>query len=128
VANDQPADYPRNEPLPEDAVLLRGGPLSFRLLRSNAKLPFKRGHGFYGLSVFSFPGVYDPEEIFRFCPLDHPEVCVVTAREIREAGLDVRRTFRERGHCSIIFPSEPSNDDIRRVMQLLEPCFTIGGE
>lgn len=42
--------------------------------------------------------------------------------------MDVKRTFKERGHCSIIFPSKPSNEDIRRVLRLLEPGFVIGGE
>ena len=101
--------------------------MSFKRLRGAARTPFKR-HGFYGLSVFSYPGVTDPEKIFELCPLDHPEICVATAREVREAGLEVKRTFNERGHCSIIFPREPSNQDIRRVMGLLEPCYLIGDE
>jgi len=40
----------------------------------------------------------------------------------------VKRTFRERGHCSLIFPSEPSNQDIRTVMRLLEPGYILEGE
>ncbi len=127
MPDEPPADYPKDALLPDDAILLRGAPLSFKRLRGSAKLPFKR-HGFYGLSVFSFPGVTDPAEIFRLCPLDHPEICVVTAREVRDVGMDVKRTFKERGHCSIIFPSKPSNEDIRRVLRLLEPGFVIGGE
>jgi hypothetical protein len=128
VPDEQAADYPRGARLPDDAVLVRGAPLVFRRLRRDARLPFKRGKGFYGLSVFSFPGVSDPTETFRLCPLKHPEIGWVTTGEVREAGMDVKRTFRERGHCSIIFPAEPSDEDIETVMQLLEPVYTIGDE
>lgn len=124
MPDEQAADYPRDEPLPEDAVLVRGGPLDFDRLRSAARQPVKR-HGFYGLSAFSFPDVVDAVEVFRRSPLRYTEICVVTAREIMEAGFEVRRTFNVAGHCSIIFPSEPSDEDLRTVMELLEPSYTM---
>ncbi len=102
--------------------------MDFDQLRRTARLPFKRGYGFYGLSLFAFPGAYDPAEVFERSPLQYPEICVVTAREIREAGYEVRRTFDTPGHCSLIFPDEPSEEDIRAVMKLLEPSYDIGGE
>jgi hypothetical protein len=124
VPDEPAADYPRDAVLPEDAVLVRGGPLDFDRLRSAAGQPLKR-HGFYGLSVFSFPGVAEPVEIFRRSRLQYPEICVSTVRDVREVGCEVRRTFNVAGHCSIIFPGEPSDDDIRAVMELLEPSYTI---
>lgn len=105
--------------------MVRGGPLDFSQLRAAARQPFDRGHGFYGLSMFAFPGELDAEEVFRRSPLRHGEICEVTAGEIREAGFEVKRTFRKRGHCSLIFPGEPSDQDVRTVMRLLEPCWTI---
>lgn len=128
MPDEQATDYRQSDPLPQDAVLLRGGPLDFDQLRRSAYQPFKRGHGFYGISLYAFPGVSDAKEIFERSPLRYPEVCVVTAREVREAGFEVRRTFEKSGHCSIVFPSEPSDEDVRMVMRLLEPCWTLGGE
>jgi hypothetical protein len=127
TGDEQRADYRQGELLPEDAVLVRGGPLVCKRLRSAAKVQFKRGHGFYGLSMFSFPGKSDPEEIFECSSLQYPDIYVCTAWEIREAGFEVKRTFETFGHCSLIFPSAPSVEDIRTVIELLEP-YTIGGE
>lgn len=128
MSDEQGADYPQDEPLPQDAVLLRGGPLDFDQLRRSASQPYKRKHGFYGISLYAFPGVSDAEEIFARSPLRYPEVCVVTAGEVREAGFEVKRTFEKRGHCSLIFPSEPSDEDVHTAIRLLEPCWTLGGE
>ncbi len=82
-------------------------------------------HGFYGLSFFAFPGKTDPAEIFEHTPLRYPEAHTVTAAEIREAGFEVIRTFRKRGHCSLIFPDEPSDEDIHAVIRLLGPSHAI---
>jgi hypothetical protein len=128
VPDERAVDYPRGALLPDDAVLVRGGPLDLDELHDAAEQPFRRRHGFYGLSLFAFPGESDPAEVFRRSPLRYPEICVATAEQIREAGFEVRRTFRTRGHCSLIFPDEPSDEDIRVVMQLLHPCYMIGGE
>lgn len=126
TGDEQTADYQQDVLLPQDAVLVRGGPLDCDRLRSAAKQPLKRHH-FYGLSMFSYPGKTDPEEIFECSPLQYPDIYVVTAWELREAGFEVRRTFSTPGHCSLIFPSAPSSEDIRTVMDLLEP-YMIGGE
>jgi hypothetical protein len=96
--------------------------LDFDRLHHAARQPFRRGHGFYGLSMFAFPGELDAEEVARLAPIPNSEICETTAGEIWGVMFDVRRTFRKRGHFSLIFPSEPSDDDIRTAMQLLEPC------
>jgi hypothetical protein len=127
VPDEQATDYPRNEPVPDDAVLLRGGPLDFERLHDAAREP-EMPHGFYGLSMFAYPGKTDVAEIFECSPLRYPEVHTATAAEIREAGFEVKRTFRTRGHCSLIFPGEPSDEDIRMVMRLLEPGYILEGE
>ena len=125
---DEPAtDYERDEPVPDEAVLLRGGPLDFQRLHDAAREP-QVPHGFCGLSLFGFPGISDVAEAFECSPLRYPEVHAVTAAEVREAGFEVRRTFRKRGHCSLIFPGEPSDEDIDTVIRLLGPSYTIGGE
>jgi hypothetical protein len=126
---DEPAkDYPRGTLLPDDAVLVRGGPLDSDQLDAAARQPFEGGHDFYGISMWSFPDERDPEAIFERTPLQYPIICMASAREIREAGFEVKRTFKKRGHCSLILLGEPSGEDIDTLMRLLEPCWTIGGE
>ncbi len=89
----------------------------------SARRPLRK-YGFYGLSVFTFPGS-TPQQIATRAGLPHDEICTCLARDVRSDGFDVRMTdwFRP-GHASLVFPQEPSPDDIDAVIRVFgQPFF-----
>jgi hypothetical protein len=119
---DEPAtDYGRDETIPDDAVLVRGGPMTLVSLRVAESRPLKEGYDFHGLSMFSFPGC-DVDEIARRVrnTLPQREICWATAGEIRAKGFGLRRTGSTPGHFSLVFDETPSDDDLRTVLRLYE--------
>lgn len=85
----------REEPLlAGDEEVIRGGPLSSDVLRTNAEANF-RLFGFYGLSVFCASGIWSRDRILgehlrRFSVASIPRV-----DDLRELGLKVLLTGRE---------------------------------
>lgn len=120
MPDELPNDYMLGISLPDDAVVVRGAPMTLDLLRSSAGRPVKR-HGFYGLSMFAFPDA-DADEVARSARIPHEEICESTVGDIRAAGFEVERTFRKAGHCSLKFADEPTEEELATVLELFEPC------
>jgi hypothetical protein len=107
---------------PDEAVLVRGAPMIAEALTRSARKPLRR-FGFYGLSVFTFPGS-TPQQIATRAELPHDEICTCLARDVRDEGFDVRMTDRFRpGHASLVFPQKPSPDDIDAVIRIFGQPF-----
>lgn len=108
---------------PDEAVLVRGAPMIAEALAKSARRPLQR-FGFYGLSVFTFPGS-TPQQIATRAGVPHDEICTCSARDVREEGFEVRMTDQLRpGHASLVFPQEPSPDDIEAVIRVFgQPFF-----
>lgn len=107
---------------PDDAVLVRGAPLIPELLVKSARRPLRKFR-FYGLSVFTFPGS-TPQQIATRARVPHDEICTCSARDVRREGFEVRMTDHTTpGHASLVFPQEPSPDDIDAVIRIFGQPF-----
>lgn len=113
-------DYQPGNPIPPEAVMVRGAPITLDLLRSSARRPLKR-HGFYGVSMFAFPGC-DADEVARRARIPHDEICEARAGEIEDEGFEIRRTSPNAGHFSLVFDVDPSDEDLQKVLRLFEEC------
>jgi hypothetical protein len=116
VPDERAADYGPDDPVPDDAVMVRGAPISVPILRSNARKCWKL-YRFYGISMFALPG-RDADEVAGEIGIPHDEICEARAGAIRAEGFELRRTFDKRGHFSIIFDDKPSNSQLRMVVRL----------
>ncbi len=120
MSEDERADYSPNDPVPDCAVMVKGAPVTVDILRSNVRKTRKLA-GFYGTSMFAFPGC-DADEVARRAGIPHDEICEATAGAIRAEGFELRRTFRTRGHFSLMFDSRPSTSDLQTVLRLFARC------
>ena len=73
--------------------------------------------GVYALSVWSLPGMTAPD-IALAVGLRHAVIRSCTVAQIRSAGYDVTDSDH-RGHCQVLFPHPPTDNDWRR----LDLCF-----
>jgi hypothetical protein len=108
---------------PDEAVLVRGAPMTPDGLMASARKCFKNPRfGYYGLSVGTFPDS-TPQQMATRYKLPHDEFCVCTAQDVRAVGCEVvMRDERRPGHASIVFASEPSKDDIDAVIAIFGDC------
>ena len=121
MADERATDYGPDDPVPPNAVMVRGGPMNLGNLRTAETRPLKEGYDFHGLSMFSFPGC-DADEIASRARkrLPQQEICETTAEAIWRAEFELRRTTGTPGHFSLVFDGKPSDDDLRRVLELFE--------
>ncbi len=119
TGDEQSADYRPGEPVPDDAVMVKGAPVTIPILRSNIRKTHKR-HGFYGTSMFGFPGC-NADEVAKKAGIPHDEICETTAGAIEAEGFELRRTFGP-GHFSLVFADNPSDADLQTVLRLFARC------
>lgn len=120
MSDEREADYQPGDPVPEDAVMVKGAPVTIPILRSNVRKT-KKHCSFYGTSMFAFPGC-SADEVAQRAGIPHDEICASTAGEIRTEGFELRRTFNRPGHFSLIFADKPSDDDLEAVLRLFARC------
>lgn len=110
-------------PLPDDTVVLRGGPIhgeeGSKVLYQNAfeeHLESER----WALSVFAWPG-WTAEEIAASWRYRGMSMQATTVEILREAGFEVVPEPRWEGdtHCLLMLGGKPTEDDWDR----LRPCF-----
>jgi hypothetical protein len=122
VTGDEPAaDYRPGDHVPEDAVMVKGAPVTVPILRSNVRKTRKR-FDFYGTSMFAFPDCGEAGEVAERAGIPHDEICWSTAGAIRAEGFELRRTFDRPGHFSLVFAGNPSEADLERVLRLFAEC------
>lgn len=110
-------------PLPNDAVVLRGGPIhgdkGSQVLYDNAYAE-EQESGRWALSVFSWPG-WTAAEIADSWRYQGQPMQETTAGELRSAGFDVIPEPRWEGdtHALLMLEGEPTEETWER----LRPCF-----
>jgi len=108
----------RKESLPDDAlIVLRGGLLEFNSLRADADAAATR-FGLPGISVFGAPDDAAVEKLGATRLVRFDVLTLVTAGDIRTAGLEVLPTFR-RPHYTVLLPDLV--DDLYRLLA----CDTV---
>jgi hypothetical protein len=121
VPDERAADYGPDDPVPGDAVMVKGAPVTVSIVRRNVRKT-KKLYGFYGTSMSALP---DREAVEVACEvgIPHDEICGARAGGIRAAGFDLRRTFPgRRGHFSIIFDDMPSDGTLETLVSLFAEC------
>ncbi len=118
--DERAADYGPDDPVPEDAVMVKGAPVTVRILRSNVRKTWKL-HGFHGTSMFAFPN-RDADEVAKEVGIPHDEICWAMAGAIKAKDFELRRTFDRPGHFSLVFSDEPSDADLQTVLELFAEC------
>ena len=84
------------------------------LEQAAAKTRKSKRFGFFGISTFTFRFAR-PQRIATLSGLPHDEFCAARARDISQAGFEVRLTdWKTPGHTSVIFADQPTEDDINR--------------
>lgn len=101
--------------------MVKGAPVTVPILRSNVRKTRKRV-GFYGTSMFGFPGCDEASEVAERAGIPHDEICWTTAGAIWAEGFELRRTFDTPGHFSLIFADNPSDEDLQKVLLLFAEC------
>jgi hypothetical protein len=88
------------DPLPDDAWVVRGGlpPFRGKPLHSTCN---EHPSGYYGFSVQSEVG-FTVEQLATECP--HKSVGYTTAGEIRKMGYEVRETYGDGRHATVVVP------------------------
>ena len=97
------------EPLPDEAVVIRGGMMKLADLRNSVETTY-RATDTHGLSAWA--GVTDAEILEAINNIYHRWVCITTAKRIRSAGYEVVLTGRPR-HCTIKFEAQPTDEDLK---------------
>lgn len=112
------------EPLPDDAVVVRGGLCEPHIVQKQAG---REPDGTFGLSVRSAPGM-TPEELAREAPaVLNGRIRVTSVRRIRALGpqFDVIPTTGQgypEHHGTIVIPSRPVSDEhARAVSEAFDP-------
>ncbi len=120
MSDEHAPDYGPDDPVPGDAIMVRGAPVTVPILRSNARKAWKL-KGFYGVSMFAFPSC-DADKIAEKASIPHDDICEAKAETIRAAGFELKRTFDTPGHFSLIFTGEPSTETLETVKTLFTEC------
>lgn len=120
MPDERAEDYGPSDPVPEDAAMVKGAPVTVPILRSNVRKTWKQCD-FYGTSMFALPG-RDAVEVACEVRIPHDEICEASAGAIRAEGFELRRTFDRRGHFSIVFADKPSASTLQRVVDLFASC------
>ncbi|MHB8670768.1 MAG: hypothetical protein ACYDAD_09455 [Acidimicrobiales bacterium] len=108
----------RSEDLADDAlIVVRGGDLDPAVLRADAVAAHAR-FGEYGVSVFAVADEPALDELARHRLAQFDVLVLMTAGAIREAGLELRPTFR-RPHYTILIP------DLDRDIERLVACENV---
>lgn len=100
----------RPMPLPDDAIVVRGGVGAPETIAVNAQSTFDTD-GFWGVSGFSAAGLSADEIaqlVYEQGRLPHPRVRTSTARRIRDAGFQIEETQDDYPHVDIFVPPDPS--------------------
>jgi hypothetical protein len=109
-------------PLPDDAIVVRGGEGKAKTIAVNAQTTFDTDH-FWGVSSFSAAGLtaaqiaqiaYDAER------LPHPQIRTSTAGRIRSAGFEIDETPDDYPHADILVPPEPSDEVCAQLADLFD--------
>ncbi len=108
--------------LPGEAVVVRGGKMAIQPTMMALEKE-KRLHDQYALSVYCVPGLSSFDIACRVGTeaLPHSEIRETTAQKIRGAGYEIRLSQREgypEGHCDLIVPRKPSEDDCKTLAEL----------
>ena len=108
----------RRQPAPPDAlVLARGGDLTVAELATDARRSYRR-FGEYGVSVLAAADQTALDELARGVLRRFEVLTLVTAGSLRDAGLELRPTFR-RPHYTIMLP------DLDADLQRLVECENV---
>ena len=97
------------DPLPDDAIVIRGGVMTPRTMEVNAYTEYDET-GVYALSVSSLPDA-DFDTIAAAARLPHGQVCVSTVGRIRAAGYEVRQSEPPPAHADLLLPNPPADED-----------------
>ena len=106
------------EPLPDDAVVVRGGLMLPVDLALGAQTHFDH-EGFYAISVFSSPG-RTADEIATSVPLPHAAIRESTVGRVRAAGYDVVSSPGPSGHADLVFSTRPTETDWRTLDEIFD--------
>jgi hypothetical protein len=126
-----PTDPDATASLPDEAIIVRGGLSLFETLRESAK--DHHGHILnseqreeWALSFASLPGIATLEEIAREAAAKVPDFAdrkrLRTARVGRLRALGYSVELDRPPHGLIIFPNEPSNDELVAVEATFAPA------
>jgi hypothetical protein len=113
----EPGQAERREvdPLPPDAVVIRGGTMQLEDLISNAQSHNDKTDGReWALSCNSIPGL-TAEEVAQRAKRLNGQMCVSQVGMLRDLGYEVRPDGVENGHSNIMFNGEPTLEDLRRI-------------
>lgn len=117
------ADHSNVEPLPDEAVVIRGGVMNLADLRLTAEAHHEamKQHGVdeWALSINSIPGL-TASQIARRARLFYGMICISTVGRIRGTGCDVHSDGRQDGHGNIVFAAQPGDTDLVRVRAVFD--------
>lgn len=98
-------------PLPDDAIVVRGGVRAPETIAVNAQTTFDTD-GFWGVSGFSAAD-QTVEQIAQLAydqgRLPHPKVRTSTVGLVRAAGFEVEQTADDYPHVDIFLPADPTD-------------------
>jgi hypothetical protein len=113
----EPAPLRDEPPLPDDAIVVRGGEMKHENLDVAAGTNFDE-FGEYGLTVYSEEGL-TAREIHAKYLSRYRKARVSTAGKIRQLQCELKPTH-EPGHYDIVFPNQPSTDDFDRLGDIFD--------
>jgi hypothetical protein len=106
------------EPLPPDAVVVRGGTMQLDDLLNNALSHNDKTAGReWALSCNSIAGLA-AEEIAKRARRPNLKMCVSRVDRLRDLGYEVRPDGLPNGHCNIMLKGEPTMDDLQRIRSI----------
>ena len=114
-----PDDEVVSQPLPDEALVVRGGVMELAVLETNAQTHYDE-FGEYALSVYSLPD-RSADEIALLASLPHAKIRVSTVGRLREAGYPVVPSPGPPGHADLELPHPPTEGDWRVLDALFDP-------
>jgi hypothetical protein len=106
-------------PLPDDAVVIRGGISAPDSLRKTA-LAHHDEEGDFAISVASLAGV-DGDALAGLARFSHPRIRETTVGRVRAEGYDVVPDPPPDWHALIMLPHLPADDDWTRISNSFDP-------
>jgi hypothetical protein len=103
----KPAPLRDEPPLPDDAIVVRGGEMKHRDLERSAATNYDET-GEYALTVWSEIGLTAEQIHQKYIP--HPKARWSTADRVRGAGYELKPTW-DPAHYDIVLPNPPSVTD-----------------
>jgi hypothetical protein len=112
----------RPMPLPDDAIVVRGGVGAPETIAVNAYTTFDTD-GFWGVSGFSAAGLTVGEIAqlaYEQGRLPHPQIRTSTAGQVRDGGFEIEETSDDYPHVDILVPPEPDDEVWARLADLFD--------